>query len=477
VTPLLLLLLAYSVGLVVLGAWIGRSVRKSEDYFVGGRALGAGLLFSTFLAANIGAGSTVNATGLAYHHGLAAWWWNGSAGIGTIILALWIGPRIWALASARGYLTVGDFLEDRFGRNVRFLAAVLIWIGSLSIYAAQIIGASAVLQRVGGVSPTTGALISVVAMTAYFVSGGLLSAAWVNRVQLLVILSGFALAAPMLITRAGGLEPVLQAVPASSFLTGTAPGIVGVGWPAIFLMAPAFFLSPGLVQRAFSARSAASLRRGVGWSGVALMAFAFAPVAIGMAARVLLPELETAPRDQVLPGVLVSGVPWLVGSIALAAVFSAEISSADAVLFMLSTSGARDFYRGYVNPDASDAQLLRVARGIAIVAGGLGFGLAFVHQTVLDALQIFYSILGVTLLAPILGGLLVPKAGRAAAMTAMVAGVVVLFAAQRLIKAPAILTAMNDLGIAWMTPSFVGLTVSTAAFLLVAALRRRDRRV
>jgi SSS family solute:Na+ symporter len=472
VTPLLLLLLAYSLGLVAVGAWIGRTVRKSEDFFVGGRALGAGLLFSTFLAANIGAGSTVNVTGLAYHHGLSAWWWNGSAGIGTLLLAFWIGPRIWTLAAARGYLTVGDFLEDRFGRDVRLLAAVIIWIGSLSIYAGQIIGASAVLQRVGGVSPTTGALIAVVAMTAYFVSGGLLSAAWVNRVQLLVIVTGFALAAPMLIAKSGGLAPVLEAVPGSSFGAGTAPGVFGVGWPTIFLMAPAFFLSPGLVQRAFAAKDVVALRRGVGLSGLALMIFALGPVAIGMAGRALMPELASGPADQVLPAVLVQGVPWLVGSIALAAVFSAEISSADAVLFMLSTSGARDFYRGYVNPAATDAQLLRVARIIAVCAGGLGFLLAFYYDSVRAALGTFYSVLGVTLLAPILGGLFLPKAGRVAALTAMGVGLVALFTAQGLLKDPAALEWLAARGLAWMTASFVGLTLSTLAYLGVAAARR-----
>jgi SSS family solute:Na+ symporter len=461
-TPLLILLLVYSVGLVALGAWIGRAVRKSEDFFVGGRALGAGLLFSTFMAANIGAGSTVNATGLAYHHGLSAWWWNGSAGIGTLVLAFWIGPKIWRLASQHGFLTVGDFLENRFGRDVRLLATAIIWVGSLSIYAGQIIGASAVLQRVGGVSPTVGSLIAVSAMTAYFVSGGLLSAAWVNRVQLLVIITGFAFAAPMLISSAGGIGPVLVAVPGTSFLEGASPGVFGVGWPTIFLMAPAFFLSPGLVQRAFSAKDERALKRGVGLSGLALMVFACAPVAIGISARVLMPELESVPRDQVLPAVLMTAVPLVIGSLALAAVFSAELSSADAVLFMLSTSGARDFYRGYVNPNATDAQVLRVARIVALFGGGLGFVLAFYYDSVLAALGMFYSVLGVTLLAPILGGLFMPRGGRTGALSAMVVGVVSLFAAQALLAGTS----------TWVTPSLVGLTASVTAYLGVALTRR-----
>src|SRR5713226_7313618 len=96
----LALLLGYSALLVGLGLWIGRRVSGTKDFFVAGRRLGPGLIFSTMLAANIGAGSTVGATSLGYVHGLAAWWWVGSAGIGSIVLALSIGPAIRRVAAA-----------------------------------------------------------------------------------------------------------------------------------------------------------------------------------------------------------------------------------------------------------------------------------------------------------------------------------------------------------------------------------------
>src|SRR6267142_1251977 len=95
----LALLLGYSALLVGLGLWIGRRVSGTRDFFVAGRRLGPGLIFSTMLAANIGAGSTVGATGLGYRDGLAAWWWVGSAAIGSLVLAFWVGPRIRAVAA------------------------------------------------------------------------------------------------------------------------------------------------------------------------------------------------------------------------------------------------------------------------------------------------------------------------------------------------------------------------------------------
>ena len=56
--------------------------------------------------------------------------------------------------------------------------------------------------------------------------------------------------------------------------------------------------------------------------------------------------------------------PWL-GAIALAAVFSTEVDTCDAILFMLSTSASKDLYKRFINPGATDAQLLQVGRRIS----------------------------------------------------------------------------------------------------------------
>ena len=101
--------------------------------------------------------------------------------------------------------------------------------------------------------------------------------------------------------------------------------------------------------------------------------------------------------------------PWL-GGLALAALFAAEISTADAVLFMLSTSLSQDLYKSFVNPGADDRRLLRVSRLTSVAAGLLGVVLAILLPTVVDALKTFYGILTATLFVPLIGGLWSSKA-------------------------------------------------------------------
>ena len=122
----LTLLVVYSVGIVGIGIWTARLVRGSSEFFVAGRSLGPGLILASMLAANIGAGSTVGAAGLAYRDGLSAWWWVGSAGLGSIVFAFFVAPRLWQIAKAHDFYTTGDYLEFRYGPAVRGVTTALI---------------------------------------------------------------------------------------------------------------------------------------------------------------------------------------------------------------------------------------------------------------------------------------------------------------------------------------------------------------
>lgn len=457
----LTLLVAYSALMIGVGLAIGRRVRGSHDFFIAGRRLGPGLLFSTFLAANIGAGSTVGATSLAYREGLSAWWWNGSAGIGSLVLAFWIGPRIWREATAHGDYTLGDFLERHYGRSMRGIVALLIWIGTYYILAGQLLGIAAVLYVAGEVPILAGIIAGAAVTTIYFVAGGLLSSAWVNFVQLVVILGGFAIAIPAAMHAVGGLERLFNGAAPALQVPFSGTGAPGSGWHLLVLLGPAFIVSPGLLQKAFGARDESALTRGIALNGIVLLLFAWTPALLGAAAAVLYPDL--ANDDTALATVLTSTLPVALGALALAAVFSAEVSSADAVLFMLSTSAARDFYKGFLNRQASDASVLRVARFTAVLAGAIGIVVAVLEETVLGALRSFYAILTVTLFVPVLGALMLRRTSPAAGLASVACGVATLLVVQ---------LATGGAGIRFVSPTLAGVLAAAAAYGAVSALRR-----
>jgi SSS family solute:Na+ symporter len=456
----LTLLVIYSFGIVGLGIWTARFVRGSSDFFVAGRSLGPGLILASMLAANIGAGSTVGAAGLAYRDGLSAWWWVGSAGIGSVVFAFFVAPRLWQLAKAHDFYTTGDYLEFRYGPAVRGLTTALIALGVLALLAGQLIAGATILNVLTGMPRWAGALTGGAIMTIYFTAGGLLGSAWVNTLQLIVMLVGLLLALPVALNSVGGFGAITSGNVPSTFGDIFHSSGPNSGWTLLFLIGPAFIISPGLIQKAYGGASANAVRTGVALNAAALLGFAFVPVLFGMIARVAVPGIADA--NAVLPTVLTQELPPWLGAIALAAVFSTEVDTCDAILFMLSTSASKDLYKRFLNRGASDAQLLRVGRGAAIAGGSIGVLLSIWLQTVIGAITIFYSLLVVTLFVPVIGGLYFRRAASPEAIAAVIAGTVTL---------PVV-----RFGVAgsypWMDPALSGIIASAVAFFLVLAVRR-----
>lgn len=448
------ILIIYAVTMIALSIYVARRSKNSSDFFVAGRGLGAGLIATTLLAANIGAGSTIGATGLGYRLGLAAWWWVGAAGIGSLILAFTIAPKIWRLAHDNNLYTVGDYLEFRYDKRVRGLAAALLWVGSLIIFAGQLIGGAALLNVVAGIHKTLGYVIAAAVVTFYFSLGGLHTAVRVNVLQLAVKLFGFGAALAYLIyTYSAPSAVVLLALP-QDFLSFTESGI---GTPLFYLatFTPAFIISPGILQKVFAARDEAAARRGVGINAFGLLVFAIVPALFGVFARLYFPTLANS--ELALPTLLTNSLPFWLGGLLLAAIFAAELSAADAVLFMLTTSLSKDLYKAHLNPQADDQRLMRVARSVAIGCGVIGTLLAMWLETVYSALTIFYTLLTAALILPIIVGLYIKRVTARAALASMIASVSVTFAIHYL---------SNKQGYGGVPPAIFGMAVGAVVMAL-----------
>jgi SSS family solute:Na+ symporter len=459
--PHLLLLIAYSVGIVALGLWSARLVRTSGDFFVASRSLGPGLVFASMLAANIGSGATVGAAGLAYRDGLSAWWWSGSAGLASFVLAFAVGPRLWRLAKTHGFLTTGDFLEHRYGPAVRGIVVALVCVGCFWILAAQLIAGAAIISVLTGAPRWVGAVIGGAIMTIYFTAGGLIGTARVNSIQLLVMIAGFAVALPYALGAVGGMGAfAAPALPATFADLGYSAG-PGSGWTLLALTGPAFVISPGLIQKSYGAADVRAVRLGIAANGVVLMLFAFMPVLLGMVGRVTLPA--GTPSDLVLPTVLVQQLPVWVGALALGAVFSTEVDTCDTILFMISTTVSNDLFKRYVRPQATDRELLLVARLAAVAGGAIGVWLSIYLTTIVAAMTVFYSLLGVSLFVPVLGGLYSRRAGSPEALAAILIGVAAL-----------VVVRFGAFGrMPWLDPTLSGLVAAAVAFCAVLIIRGR----
>lgn len=458
----LVALLLYSIFLMALGIVMSRKVKNSSDFLVAGRSLGTGRLFATFLAANIGAGSTVGATGIGYRLGMSAWWWVGSACIGTFLLSQLFGPKLWSIAREHGLATLQDFLEFRYNKAVKAIIAVLFWFGALAILAGQLIAISWILNTVAAIPKWEGCLIGGVVAIVYCTAGGMMSSSFVNMFELAVTMSGLLLAVPFALHSAGGwshMHDLVLANTGSAEKTAALFNMTGAGskqllaWIAILV--PSFIVSPGLVQKVYGARDVKAVRQGVALNSLGQAIFAFVPAVLGLCAFATMPHL--ANPELALPSAMKALLPPWLGVWTLASIFSAELSATDAILFMLSTSLAVDLYKTFLNPGVSQQRLLWGSRLASAGAGIAGILLATVLPSIIQAVSIFYGLIAVVLFVPVVAGLYSRRVLAPAAITSIFAALIATLLTVRL---------THGTGIGLLSPQAIG--ILTAAVVMTA---------
>ncbi|MBP2657708.1 MAG: Na+/solute symporter [Firmicutes bacterium] len=426
--PYLIAIIVYACILVAVGFIATKGVKGASDFFVAGRKLGPALLFTTLIAPNIGAGSTVGVAGVGYKFGISAWWWIASSAVGSVILAFIVGPAIWRVAKEYNLYTLGDYLDYRYNRNFRGFISLMMAIGTLAIFAGQLMGIAWILTAVAGTGKTVGILVGSIVVILYFGAGGLLAATFVNSIQIVVKFVGFLLAVPFALHYIGGWEGLTALIGQNIADVNKAEAYMsfdGIGITMIigyFLMlTPSFFISPGLIGKVYGARDAATVRIGTALNALVQFAFAIVPVILGMCAFAAFPNLSQS--ELALPIVMKEFMPFWASAFALAAIFSAEVSAADAVLYMITTSFTKDLYKTFIKPETSDEELLKMSRIVTVAAGILGISIALLLPNIITALSIFYSLMSVSLTAPLLFGLFSRRPSTKAAFICAIAGV------------------------------------------------------
>ena len=311
----------------------------------------------------------------------------------------------------------------------------------------------------------------------YCTAGGMLASSFVNMFELAVTMSGLLLAIPFALHALGGWSGMHALVLAGG--AASAPGsltsdrfsMTGVGarqivaWVAILV--PSFMISPGLLQKVYGARSTSAVRVGVGINSLFQAAFAFVPPVLGMCAFAISPHL--ANPELALPLAMRTLLPRWLGVWTLASIFSAELSATDAILFMLSSSLAVDFYKPFVNPNVSPKGLLTANRIATVGAAMCGVLLALALPSVIAAVGIFYSLLAVALFVPVLAGL---YARRTTARTALAS------IAGALLVTLLLMTWNHGKGLGILSPQLLGiLTALLLTGVLNAWLSMRDSKL
>jgi SSS family solute:Na+ symporter len=345
----IIFVLIYFIFLVLLGLFAHKKTKKTpQDYFLANRTFGPIILFFTLAATNFSAFTFLGFAGKAYSSGFGQY---GIMGFGTAIMAIMfyiIGRKVWKLGKEKGYITPPELIGDRFNSiSLRLIFMFVMVIFTIPYLATQAIGAGMLIQYMTDLSWQIGAIIVMLIIMVYVLSGGMRGSGWTDVIQGLIMIIALTMAVVFISISLGGFEAANNAAFSANPDLFTRPGGNNFFLPQmwfsfmlLWIFADPMF--PQIFSRFYTAKDEKSLKMSMILYPL-LVSFLFLfPVLIGVWANGTNLEIAAGSEDMVLPMMVATYTPTFVFAFVMIGALAALMSTADSQLLSLSTMLSRD---------------------------------------------------------------------------------------------------------------------------------------
>ena len=425
-----------------------KSNNATEEYFTGGRALTWPVVAGSLLLTNLSTEQLVGLNGDVFGDkamvGLA---WEALAAFAMIATALIFLPRY--LAS--GFTTTPAFLEKRFDKTTRSMVSGLFLFGYVTVLLPVVLyTGSLALERMFSLSIPLWLIIILIGTlgSSYAIFGGLKSVAVSDTINGVGLLIG-GLAIPFLGLSAlgdgsffSGVSTLLNDKPeylrvlARTNLEGKT---VSVPWPTLFtgmMFIQIFYWSTNqvIVQRAMAAKSLAEGQKGVLFASAMKLVgplMLCLPGIIALHMNELPNGIDGAiieRQDQVYGALVRYVLPdWSLGLFA-AVLMGSILSSFNSALNSASTLFSLQFYKGYINKNATGDQIVKTGKQFGIllaVASMIIAPLLAQTQSIFQYLQKVNGLYSVPIIGIFLLGITTKHVPAVAAKVGMVVGMAI----------------------------------------------------
>jgi sodium/proline symporter len=429
-------LLLYYVVVLGIGYWAMQrgGDENLEGYLLGGRRVGPMATALTLQSTSMSGFMFLGAGGLGFSQGYwALWYAAGDIGGGVLNLSA-IGRRMRKLSQAFGALTAIEYLEKRYPSPAIRLFAGLLTVFLLGFYVlAQFIAGGKGMALVTGIPYPLALAIAVGIILVYTFMGGYLAVAYTDFFQSLVMLVGVMWILIAALAEVGGFTAANNAIgaldPTMLSVWGKGLGFEGqwgVVAGAVLIFSVGYMGWPHVVTRHMAMTRPATARRAGLWATVWNLFFVPAPYIVGILAILVLPGLD----DPEMAIFQVAGtlLPAAVTGLVMAAIMAAIMSTADSLLLQTGSIASRDLYERFVNPAASEAQMVRVSRGLVFAIAVIGYVVALVEPPTVFGIVIFAtSVLGSAFLPAFVCAVWWRRANAPGALASMIVGAAVAF--------------------------------------------------
>jgi sodium/proline symporter len=384
----------YLVAMLAVGIWCARKSNNSpEEYFLAKRGFGPWLAALSAEASDMSGWLLMGLPGVAYFTGYGEAFWTA--------LGLFIGTWInWAVVAKRlrvysqvadNAITLPEFFSKRFHDQKRVLLTIAALISLLffSIYVgAQFITFGKLFSYVFNAPTIAMVILGAALVLVYTLLGGFWAVGITDLIQGLLMISALVLVLAVGFFTAGGVSGIasrLAAFPRFTDFFGIATPVLENGVQKVVSGAPVF--GPGANYGLLTTIS--TMAWGLGYFGMPQVLIRFmalkktsmvkpsrniaviwcfiaqaAAVLIGIIGRALMPSLLTTAggAENIFLHLATSFFPPIIAGVVISGILAASMSSSDSYMLIVASSLANDIFKGRIKKDATEEQVLWVAR-------------------------------------------------------------------------------------------------------------------
>jgi len=401
------------------------SPKNSEEFSSASRSVKPGLIASGIVSAWTWAATLLQSSAVAYKYGISGPWWYGAGATVQVLLFAQLAAKLKLNAPyAHTWL---EIVHARWGRTAHFIFMFFGLATNIIVSSMLILGGSATVHSLTGMHTIAACFLIPLGVAIYVVVGGMratLLCDYTHTTVLFSIILTFVFTVYATSAKIGSpakMHDLLASAAAARPVSGNAKGSYmtmrsknGLIFGVINVVGnfATVFQDQAYWQRAIASKPASTVKAyllgGLAWFAIP---FSFATT-LGLAAVALTgdPSMRTLTPEDVSAGLPASAAAAaLLGkagaTILLILLFLAVTSASSAELIAVSSILTYDVYKKYINPHATEAQVLKVSHAmVAFFAVCMGIaGLIFYYIGI--SMGWLYTFMGV-----ILGSAVVPIA-------------------------------------------------------------------
>ena len=427
--PFYTVLVLYLGIMAFIGWYAGHKTNNIGDFFVLSGKAGVVVSGIAYFSTQFSMGTFLGTPGTIYGVGYAGMAISVPGAVFCMILpALLIGRKLITLGHKYGFLTMADYLTDRYhSKNMSGVLGVMMLFFLVPMMGAQIIGAGVIVHVFTGLPEWVGVVGMGIIVILYCMTGGMKGAMMTDVIQGSLMIATAVVTFIVSIVMGGGFSNINHTLQSMNEAYLTFPGANGyMPWTYYIsnIVLWSFFTmgQPHLFTKFFAMKDHKTMFKAI-LLGTAGMFFSATLIEwAGVNGIASIQNIEKA--DQIIPMILQRGMNPFLASIFIAGIVAAGMSTIDGILVTTTGAVTRDIYQKIINKNATDEAVMSLSKVVTVIIGIVVICFGVFQPGIIFEINLFAFSGMAIFVVPILFGIYWKKATAKGAIASVIVGII-----------------------------------------------------